>query len=56
MPFLGSLIQGALKIVKRGVDELVVDLISILPARAECLVREVEALDEILAEAIAAFD
>lgn len=55
VPFVGSLISGALKLIKSGVDDLVDDLIAILPARAECLRREGKALDDALLEVIAAF-
>lgn len=56
IPFVDSVIRGALKLIKRGVDELVFDLIAILPSRAGCLRQEGEYLDDVLDEAIAALE
>lgn len=55
VPVIGALIRGALELIEKGVDELVADLIAILPARAECLRKEGAAIDGVLEEVIAAF-
>lgn len=56
VPFVGSLIRGALRLIKKETDELLVDLIEFLPARAECLRQERKALNNVFDEAIAALE
>lgn len=54
--WVDHLIVSALKLIRKGVDELAYDLISILPAGAECLQRDQQALDDTLDEVIAAYE